>query len=114
MHHLPDSLRGSSDKIGTIQRRLAWPLRKDDTHKSRSVPSFLNNELFARLGVCLCVLCLHPQEAEETTRQIFLAAASELLEGCDSVYLGGAREVQTWHSRSSKHRIVASSKLRDS
>ena len=33
-----DSLRGSSDKIGTIQRRLAWPLRKDDTHKSRSVP----------------------------------------------------------------------------
>ena len=36
-----DSLRGSSDKIGTIQRRLAWPLRKDDTHKSRSVPSFL-------------------------------------------------------------------------
>ena len=28
------SLR-SSAKIGTIQRRLAWPLRKDDTHKSR-------------------------------------------------------------------------------
>ena len=22
-------------KFGTIQRRLAWPLRKDDTHKSR-------------------------------------------------------------------------------
>ena len=33
-----DSLRGSSVKIGTIQRRLAWPLRKDDTHKSRIVP----------------------------------------------------------------------------
>ena len=32
-----DSLRGSSVKIGTIQRRLAWPLRKDDTHKSKSV-----------------------------------------------------------------------------
>ena len=32
-----DSLRESSVKIGTIQRRLAWPLRKDDTHKSRSV-----------------------------------------------------------------------------
>ncbi|KAK1428601.1 hypothetical protein QVD17_17440 [Tagetes erecta] len=29
-------LRGTSDKIGTIQRRLAWPLRKDDTHKSRN------------------------------------------------------------------------------
>ena len=39
--HLLDSLRGSSDKIGTTQRRLAWPLRKDATHKSRSVPSFL-------------------------------------------------------------------------
>ena len=36
-----DSFRRSSDKIGTIQRRLAWPLRKDDTHKSRSVTSFL-------------------------------------------------------------------------
>ena len=36
-----DSLRGSSVKIGTIQRRLAWPLRKDDTHKSRSVHNFL-------------------------------------------------------------------------
>ena len=31
-----DSLRGSSVKIGTIQRRLAWPLRKDDTHTNRS------------------------------------------------------------------------------
>ena len=31
-----DSLRGSSVNIGTMQRRLAWPLRKDDTHNSRS------------------------------------------------------------------------------
>ena len=31
-----DPFRGSSVKLGTIQRRLAWPLRKDDTHKSRS------------------------------------------------------------------------------
>ena len=38
---LTDSLRGTSGKIGTIQRRLAWPLRKDDTHKSRSVTIFL-------------------------------------------------------------------------
>ena len=37
-----DSLRGSSVKIGTIQRRLAWPLRKDDTHKSRSVTNFFD------------------------------------------------------------------------
>ena len=28
-------------KIKPTQRRLAWPLRKDDTHKSRSVPIFL-------------------------------------------------------------------------
>ena len=35
-----DPLRRSSVKIGTIQRRLAWPLRKDDTHKSRSVTNF--------------------------------------------------------------------------
>ena len=40
MHPQVDSSRGSSDKIGTIQRRLAWPLRKDDTHKSRSVHNF--------------------------------------------------------------------------
>ena len=32
----PDSLRGSSVKLGRIQSRLAWPLRKDDTHKLRS------------------------------------------------------------------------------
>ena len=44
-HHLAVEIPGrsfqveprkrSSAKIGTIQRRLAWPLRKDDTHKSR-------------------------------------------------------------------------------
>ncbi|CAM6068841.1 unnamed protein product [Sphagnum tenellum] len=33
----------TSDKIGTIQRRLAWPLRKDDTHKSRNGPNFFLN-----------------------------------------------------------------------
>ena len=30
-----DSLRGSSVNIGTMQRRLAWPLRKDDTHNDQ-------------------------------------------------------------------------------
>jgi len=40
-----DSLRGSSVKIGTIQRRLAWPLRKDDTHKSGSVLNFFSSLL---------------------------------------------------------------------
>ena len=33
MSCLSDSLRGPSVNIGTTQRRLAWPLRKDDTHK---------------------------------------------------------------------------------
>ena len=32
----------SSAKIGTIQRRLAWPLRKDDTHKSRMYHFFVS------------------------------------------------------------------------
>ena len=31
-----DSLRRSSTRIGTAQRILAWPLRKDGTHTSRS------------------------------------------------------------------------------
>ena len=38
--HSLDSLRGSSVKIGRIQIRLAWPLRKDDTRKPRSVFCF--------------------------------------------------------------------------
>ena len=37
-----ESFRGTSVKIGTIQRRLAWSLRKDDTHKSRSVTDLLS------------------------------------------------------------------------
>ena len=41
-----NSLRGSSVKIGTMQRRLARPLRKDDTRKSRSV----NNCMFVEVG----------------------------------------------------------------
>ena len=47
-----DPLRGSSVKIGTIQRRLAWPLRKDDTHKSRSV-----NNFFAKMSFESGVFC---------------------------------------------------------
>jgi len=30
----------ASDKIGMIQRRLAWALGKDDTHKPRNGPKF--------------------------------------------------------------------------
>ncbi len=56
-----DSLRGSSVKIGTIQRRLAWPLRKDDTHKSRSVNNSFDNRLAAStVAVCAGAGCLRP------------------------------------------------------
>ena len=57
-----DSPRRSSVKIGTIQRRLAWPLRKDDTHKSRSDTSFFVahprafSEIWRHCLVCL-LLC---------------------------------------------------------
>ena len=44
-----DSLRGSSVKLGTTQRRLAWRVRKDDTHKSRSVNKV--NSLFVSIPV---------------------------------------------------------------
>ena len=53
-----DSFRGSSVKIGTIQRRLAWPLRKDDTHKSRSETSFLHLFVMVEASHSVCV-CLH-------------------------------------------------------
>ncbi|THU72413.1 hypothetical protein C4D60_Mb04t11840 [Musa balbisiana] len=52
----------TSDKIGTIQRRLAWPLRKDDTHKSRNGPNFFSLSGFFRssiaIGLLLCSLLL--------------------------------------------------------
>ena len=53
-----DSLRGSSVKIGTIQRRLAWPLRKDDTHKSRSVNHFFALSGCAPLANTLIVIAV--------------------------------------------------------
>ena len=55
-----DSLRGSSVKIGTIQRRLAWPLRKDDTHKSRSV------NIFSRRENTHTHICLKPNIQKQT------------------------------------------------
>ena len=45
-----DSFWGSSVKIGMIQRRLAWPLRKDDMHKLRRVPNFLIRRRQAGVG----------------------------------------------------------------
>ena len=49
---MPDSLRGSSNKIGTIRGRLAWPLRKDDTHKSS-----VKYQVFYAVDICLVVFC---------------------------------------------------------
>ncbi len=48
----------SSAKIGTIQRRLAWPLRKDDTHKSRMYHTFFVC-LLVDLFVCLFIESNH-------------------------------------------------------
>ena len=55
-----DSLRGSSVKIGTIQRKLAWPLRKDDTHKSRSVNIiyiyiYIYTYIYIHVSVCIYI-----------------------------------------------------------
>ena len=36
---------GSPVKIGTIQRRLAWPLHKDDTHNSVKVSHFSRSSI---------------------------------------------------------------------
>jgi len=35
----------SKEKLGTIQRRLAWPLNKDDTHSSRRMYPFLRYKI---------------------------------------------------------------------
>ncbi|KAH7420559.1 hypothetical protein KP509_13G012300, partial [Ceratopteris richardii] len=52
---------GTSDKIGTIQRRLAWPLRKDDTHKSRNGPNFFAEPPASRCSPLLPSPLRHPQ-----------------------------------------------------
>ena len=50
-----DSLRGSSNNIGTIQRSFAWPLRNDDAHKSRSVN--ILSWHYSRVHSCVLRLC---------------------------------------------------------
>ena len=49
MHMCLGFLWGSSVELGTTQRRLAWPLRKDDTHNSRSVNNFMHTCMHASL-----------------------------------------------------------------
>ena len=48
-----DPLRGTSAKIGTIQRRLAWSLRKDDTQQSRKYHLFFSSFVVCGSQVCL-------------------------------------------------------------
>jgi hypothetical protein len=66
-----DSLRGSSVKIGTIQRRLAWPLRKDDTHKSRSVNSRFHAHTPTVEDLCqYCKIAVHARRRFELPRSV--------------------------------------------
>ncbi|OAX37120.1 hypothetical protein K503DRAFT_255735, partial [Rhizopogon vinicolor AM-OR11-026] len=49
-------LRGDIRKIGTIQRRLAWPLHKDDTLSRSGRPTGLNI-YFCRPCFQLGIMC---------------------------------------------------------
>ena len=59
---LSDNLRVAlSVTIGTIQRRLAWPLRKDDTQNREALPFFAagftgTHGLCTRCALTLCAL----------------------------------------------------------
>ena len=66
VQHGTDSLQGSSVKLGTMQMILAWTLRKDDTHTSRSVNSMCSIVALhavgniTRLSVSLCTyVCIY-------------------------------------------------------
>ena len=106
---------------GTIQRRLAWPLRKDDTHKSRSVNNFLDSNrvpvhraesrvhtLDARLLFLLCVYMharMHsrvPSPFAKTTSgvQFFLRAGVLIMEDCG---VGEGFQVTSWHCKEVAH-----------
>ena len=49
-----DSLRGSSVNIEAIQRKSAWPLRKDDTHESNNINTILHFRGFDS-SIILCL-----------------------------------------------------------
>ena len=59
----------SYDKIGTIQRRLAWPLRKDDTHKSRTYHFFY---------ICTFIFAYRPELKVSTTVRFELTRAKPI------------------------------------
>ena len=47
---------GTYTKIGTIQRRLAWPLRKDDTQIREAFHIF---QVYVRRGDVECRYCMN-------------------------------------------------------
>jgi hypothetical protein len=78
-----DSLRAVHiSKIGTIQRRLAWPLRKDDTLRSRSSSFFYKHtkekvqsaaEFLNHTNMLFCVKKYH------STKELKVPIASAVL-----------------------------------
>ena len=44
---------GTYTKIGTIQRRLAWPLRKDDTQNREAFHIFFSPIFFKKIQIYL-------------------------------------------------------------
>ena len=87
------SLLGSFVNIGTVQRRLAWPLRKDDTHKPRSVYQMCAHT--CRPGPRWCP-----------------AAARSLVLGDESIARAGAPESPPERRRGSGSHAAAETPLR--
>ena len=74
---------GTSDKTGTIQTRLAWPLRKDDTHKPRNGSIFFFLPflpLIQRLSFTKIPSeqIIFPQTTLSSTKQLFAVTARRL------------------------------------
>ena len=63
---------GTPDKIGTIQRRLAWPLRKDDT---QNIEKWFQNFLGVLRSILLLVGTCH------TVRQKLTAVLRHCMPG---------------------------------
>jgi hypothetical protein len=96
---LLDSLWGSSVNIGTKQKTLAWPMRKDDTRESRSVI------ILERQGLCpgKSVVCNHPTPKCPTVYLFFYRPTFQRPLAARSVYVCGAVKMQLASWRDSKH-----------
>ena len=81
-----DGLRGSSVKYGTIQGRLAWPLRKDDTHTSRSVNNlcmyvyiYMYIHVYIYIYIYICIYTYITRRSRSTAPPCGRAASSTRL-----------------------------------